>query len=170
MKAGLPRDDESAATEVSSQVELALGLRAFLPSAWIAAHDTRLEILRALDLIASDQDADRAQAMLRDRFGRVPSEAEALLRSFRLRARLLPLGVTRIAWRGDHYQIEFKDRLSVDFLFRDPKLELRPIRTGLVHLMTPSRVKSPEQGLDWLEGLLKRAHPDLRIGATEHAR
>jgi transcription-repair coupling factor (superfamily II helicase) len=163
MKAGLGRDESGGDAELGSAIELELGLRAFLPSAWIPSHDVRLEILRSLDAIASDSDAERAEEMLRDRFGRLPAEAEALLRSFRLRAKLAPLAITRVAWRGDHYQIEFRDRLAVDFLFRNRRLETRPIRTGLVHLMTPASVRSAETGIVWLEELLKRGSNDQRI-------
>ncbi|MBI5435255.1 MAG: transcription-repair coupling factor [Planctomycetes bacterium] len=163
MKAGLGRDESGGDAELGTPIELELGLRAFLPAAWIPSHDVRLEILRSLDSITTEADGEKAEAMLRDRFGRLPAEAEALLRSFRLRAKLAPLAITRVAWRGDHYQIEFRDRLAIDFLFRDRHLELRPIRTGLVHLMTPPKAKTAEAGLTWLEERLKRGAADPRI-------
>lgn len=165
MKAGLGRDESAGDAELGAPIELELGLRAFLPSAWIPSHDVRLEVLRSLDAITSDAEGDKAEALLRDRFGRLPPEAEALLRSFRLRAKLSPLAITRVAWRGDHYQIEFRDRLAIDFLLRDRQTEARPIRTGLVHLMTPQHVRTAESALTWLEERLKRAGSDPRIAA-----
>ncbi|MCK6445101.1 MAG: transcription-repair coupling factor [Planctomycetes bacterium] len=166
MKAGLGRDESGGDAELGAPIELELGLRAFLPSAWIPSHDVRLEVLRSLDAIASDADAEKAEALLRDRFGRMPPEAEALLRSFRLRAKLAPLAITRVAWRGDHYQVEYRDRLAIDFLFRDRNVETRPIRTGLVHVMTPKKVQDAESALRWLEAQLQRTSGDPRIPAT----
>jgi transcription-repair coupling factor (superfamily II helicase) len=60
--------------------ELELGLRAFLPESWIPGGDTRVEILRTLSEIHGTEDQDAARALLKDRFGRIPPEAESLLR------------------------------------------------------------------------------------------
>src|SRR5262249_22680179 len=64
----------------AAAVELELGLPASLPEDWIPAESTRLEVLRRLNAIESEQDVEEALAMLRDRFGRVPDEAGTLVR------------------------------------------------------------------------------------------
>jgi transcription-repair coupling factor (superfamily II helicase) len=58
---------ESALLESADEggVELELGLRAFLPEDWIPDARTRLEIHRTLSEIRSDEDAEKAGAMLK---------------------------------------------------------------------------------------------------------
>jgi len=135
-------------------VELELGLEAFLPEPWISEVHTRIEILRELsELTTLEQHHDTA-ASLRDRFGRIPPEAERLLRSFRLRLRLDQLSITRLAWQKDCYLIQFADRVALEGLFAGKSVDLRPIRTGLAHLRTPEGCTTAEAALDWFEGLL----------------
>jgi transcription-repair coupling factor (superfamily II helicase) len=158
VRAGLGPDRAATEAELAAGVELELGLRAFLPESWIPEQPTRLEILRQLETIHTDADADAALSMLRDRFGRIPPEAHALLDSFRLRARALELGLTRISHRGEIYLVEFKDRVALEHALAGRRVELRPIRTGLAHLVIPPARRAPQQSLEWLESLL-RADP-----------
>ena len=149
-------------------VELELGITAYLPETWIPEADTRLEILRQLDTIASDADAAEAEALLRDRFGRVPPEALALLHQFRLRARLLELGIRQLAWRGEVFVVGYADRVALESALgsgngKNP--ELRPLRAGLAHLVIPARARTAETALDWLEGLLSPGAPEPTMGA-----
>ena len=158
IRAGGGPEEISTDADLAPGVELELGLAAYLPESWIPTEDTRLECLRSLDGIHSSAEADAARAMLRDRFGRLPPEAEALLRLFRLRARLIPMGITRVAWRHDAYLLEYSDRLALEHLGRQDRMgsrvELRQLRTGVAHLMIPSEYGTPEAALDWFEGLV----------------
>jgi transcription-repair coupling factor (superfamily II helicase) len=154
MRAGLTSESLATDAELTPGVELELGLRAFLPQTWIPSQDTRLEILRSLDLVHTDEEAEAAASSLRDRFGRIPPEAEALLRQFRLRGHLLPLGITRLAWRDEAYLIEYQDRLALEGLAAQG-VEIRQLRTGVAHLMIPRRIREPQAALAWLEDLLK---------------
>ena len=136
-------------------VELELGLKAYLPEGFIPSQDTRLEVLRGLDAIHGEEDGLQAEAMLRDRFGRLPSEARALIESFVLRSLAAQAGLTRIQWRGDSYLIEFSDRVALERATAGT--ELRAIRTGQARLMLPVDARTPERALAWLRGLLKGA-------------
>ncbi|MCC7011273.1 MAG: transcription-repair coupling factor [Planctomycetes bacterium] len=156
---GLGPDRATTEAELSAGVELELGLRAFLPETWIPAQETRLEVLRQLETIHSEESALEIESMLRDRFGRVPPEASALLKSFRLRARALGLGLTRISYRSDVYLLEFKDRVALEHALAGRKVDLRPIRTGLAHLVIPSSRRAPDSALAWLEELLRGGAP-----------
>jgi transcription-repair coupling factor (superfamily II helicase) len=167
MRAGLGPDRAATEAELDRGVELELGLRAFLPEGWIPEQDARLGILRALDAVHSDEAAEEAEAMLRDRFGRLPQEALLLVRSFRLRERAAVLGLRRVSWRGDAYLVEFDDRVALEQLAGGARAELRPLRTGLAQLMVPSHVRSPEQGLEWLERVLKEAAGTATIAAPD---
>jgi transcription-repair coupling factor (superfamily II helicase) len=154
VRLGLGPDRSATEAELSSGVELELGLRAFLPETWIPEQATRLEVLRQLETIHSDRAAEEVEAMLRDRFGRVPAEAQALLASFRLRARAAQLGLSRISYRNDVYVLEFADRVALEHALAGAKAELRPIRTGLAHLVIPPSRRAPPEALAWLERLL----------------
>jgi transcription-repair coupling factor (superfamily II helicase) len=161
MRAGMPVDEAARGEDLAAGIDLELGLEAFLPEEWIPSQDTRLEILRALDTIDSDQAASEAETMLRDRFGRLPPEAAALVRSFRLRARAAPLGIERITLRGDSYILEFSDRVALETALVDDRVELRPIRTGVARLMIPEAQRAPAKALTWFEELLK-----VRVGPS----
>jgi transcription-repair coupling factor (superfamily II helicase) len=162
--------EELIAEQEASGVELELGLRAFLPDDWIADPRVRLEVLRALATIHDEIDAERAAEMLKDRFGRVPDEARALLRTFRLRARLEALGVRRLSWREGLYILEYKDRVALERGFDLVGVDFRPLRTGVAHIALPPECRTPVQALTWFEGLLRGARPETKIRATERKR
>jgi len=148
-------------------VELELGLRAFLPEDWIPDARTRLEIHRSLSEIRSDEDAEKAAAMLKDRFGRVPKEAHALLRVLRLKGALEKLSIRRLSWRDGLYLVEYEDRVALERGLDLRDAELRPVRTGVAHLQLPERARAPEAALAWFEGLLKRARRGQKMGPSE---
>src|SRR5262249_38966533 len=111
--------------------------------------------LRTLSAIQSDEDAQRAEDMLRDRFGRVPPEAVNLVRSFRLKPDLERAGISRLSWREDFHLLEYEDRVALERGLDLKRAELRPLRTGVAHLVIPERRRTPEASLEWFEGLLK---------------
>ncbi len=151
----------------ASMVELELGLSAFLPEDWIPDKATRLEMLRRLNTIESENDATENLAMMRDRFGRVPPEAEALVRQFLLRSRLSALGIRRLAFRGETYLIEYGDRIALERAFAGSAVELRPLRAGQAHLAIPRAARTPARALEWLDGLLQGREPLPKMTATD---
>ncbi|MFT5284822.1 MAG: transcription-repair coupling factor (superfamily II helicase) [Planctomycetota bacterium] len=155
-----------AAGETELSVELALGLPAFLSSDWIPGGDTRLDLLRSFDSIQTDQDAIETIQMLKDRYGRPPAEALALVRQFRLKATLAQAEINRISWHEEFYAIDFRDRVALESLFTGRRVELRPIRTGRVHLHLPRRCKTAAQSLTWLEEQLNSSHASTSSAAN----
>ena len=149
------RDETLTVEKIVPGVELELGRRAFLPDGWIPSQETRIDILRQLDAIETDADADEALASLRDRFGRVPAEAQELVRHFRLRARLAPIGIRRLAWRGDAYLVEYEDRVALEQWIGQRRVDLRPLKHGLALLMTPPDKRDPALALSWLESWMR---------------
>ena len=148
-------EDWVRAEEYEAGVELELGLRAFLPDSWIPDPDTRLELMRELVQIASKEDSEREEGMLKDRFGRLPVEVHALLRMLRLKPKLDPHGIRRLAWREGVYLIEYEDPVALERLFGTQRVDLRRIRRGLAHLVVPERHATPEAALSWFETLLE---------------
>ena len=136
-------------------VELELGLSAYLPEDWIKGEKTRLEVLRRLNAIETEADVEEALAMLRDRFGRVPSEAQTLVQQFLTRALLATLGIRRLAFRDDTYLLEYRDRIALEGALPRGEVELRPLRAGLAHLVIPRERRTPEKALAWILGILR---------------
>ena len=159
---GAPRVEETEAG-----VELELGLDAFLPEEWIADPTLRLETLRELARIRTDEDAERAAADLRDRFGRLPEPTEALLRTFHLKARLDPFHLVRLAYRGNVYLVQYTDRVGLERLFGGGRAELRRVRSGVAHLVIPAAQRSPGAALEWLERLLQGVESADRMPAGD---
>ena len=143
----------------ASAVEIELGMRAFLPNEWIQSANDRLDILRKLNTIHSEEDARDRLAMLRDRFGRVPVEAETLVEQFLLRALLAECGVKRLLYREDAYVIEYADRVRLEQALADAKVELRLLGAGKAHLVIPEPRRTPEKAARWIHGLLEGSSP-----------
>jgi transcription-repair coupling factor (superfamily II helicase) len=155
LQAGADVETALANPPEEEAAELELGIRAFLPEDWIPDARTRLEVHRTLSEIRVAADAGRVTEMLRDRFGRVPAEAENLIRSLLLKSRLERLSIRRLSWREGFYLVEYADRVELEHGLELEGVELRPVKTGLAHLQIPARHRSPEAALGWFEGLLK---------------
>jgi transcription-repair coupling factor (superfamily II helicase) len=170
LRARLAQEVPQAVTEdlEACAVELELGISAFLPEEWIPDAKTRLECLRRLNAIEGEEDAAEALAMLRDRFGRVPAEAEALARQFELRALLVAVGIKRLAFRDETYLLEYRDRIALEHAFRQASIELRPLRAGRGHLVIPADRRTPARALEWLQGILRGRERLPKMAAPEN--
>jgi len=169
LRARLAREVPAAVTEEieSSAIEIELGLPAYLPEEWIPTRPARLEILRRLNAIESAADAEEALAMLRDRFGRVPPEAENLVRQFLLRTELVALGIRRLSYREETYLLEYADRIALERALAPARAELRPLRAGCAHLVIPPRAREPARALAWIQGILRGAEPVPKMTAPD---
>jgi transcription-repair coupling factor (superfamily II helicase) len=166
---GLLRDVPRAVeAELEAEaVELELGIESYLPKEWIPAADTRVELLRRLAHLRTDAEVDDAREDLRDRYGRIPAPAEALLRQFRLRPKLSAHGIRRLLWRGETYVVEYSDRVALEGLLASRRVELRPLKAGQAHLVVPPRHRSSAAAaLAWFEGLLPADGPGNTLAAT----
>jgi len=166
LRARLASEVPAAVTEEleAAAVELELGMPAFLPAEWIPAEQTRLEVLRRLNAIEHEEDLVEALAMLKDRFGKVPPEAETLARQFYVRALVASVGIRRLAYRGDTYLLEYKDRISLETaLKRAGKVELRPLKAGRAHLVIPYEHRKPARALAWILASLREPERPARM-------
>jgi len=169
LRARLAREVPEAVTEEieSGAVELELGIAAFLPEGWIRETRTRLEILRRMSTIEDEAGLSEVLAMVRDRFGRVPVEAEALARQFLLRAELAAIGIRRLAFRNDTYLVEYGDRIALQRALAGAEVELRPLKAGRAHLVIPTDRRTPQRALEWIHALLKGRGQPNKMTARE---
>jgi transcription-repair coupling factor (superfamily II helicase) len=154
--------------EREAGTELELGLKAYLPEEWIPTEDVRIAVLRQLTALHEEEELDALEPELRDRFGRLPEEASALLRQFRLKLRLDPYRLSRVSLREEAYLIEYGDPVAMESFVQPLEArgaEVRRIRRGVVYLVIPPRQRAPADALDWLEGLLSVAHPPSTMAA-----
>ncbi len=142
----------------SAQVELELGLAAYLPEDYVPTAEARLAALRELGAAQTPDDVERALGALRDRFGRPPAAVLELARQARLRTRLARIGVTRLSWRGEFFLIEYRDRVELERAFGGARarIDLRQLRSGVAHLH-PARgaQHAAAAALEWFERALK---------------
>jgi len=138
------------------EVELELGLKAFLCDKWIPSADSRLELLRSFHEIRTAGDAKEALAMLRDRFGRVPAEAKELVRQFHLRVLFASASLTRVSLREDRWLIAYRDRATLEAALASSgaPVEMRPQGQGKGFLMVPKGLDA-RKATEWLEATLR---------------
>ncbi len=79
-----------------AEIKLELPLDASLPSSYVGKEELRLEAYRRLAAVTTETEVDDIAAEWVDRFGPVPSEAEALLAVARLRAECVRTGVREV--------------------------------------------------------------------------
>ena len=103
--------------------------------------------------------------MLRDRFGRVPAEAKRLVDLMGLRAPLAAMSITRLAWRGGAYHVEFRDRVALESGFAGRCPQLRPLETGVALLVLPASASTAQGALAWLEDALQRAPDEPKMAS-----
>jgi transcription-repair coupling factor (superfamily II helicase) len=158
-------------------IELELGLKALLPERFVASDDERLRILRRLRALRSPEECVQLATELRDRFGRLPEEAQTLLRQSQLASLLEEVGLTRVSWRQGLYVVQYKDRVGLERWLAEiqprrgeGRAELRMLRAGLAHLVLPATCKNAVDGLTWLERGLKIDSAALKMAAEASTR
>ena len=81
---------------------------AHLPEAYVPDDATKLDIYRRLARASAPGDIDELRSELRERFGPLPAEAEALLDMGRLRTMGAQLGLQHVLVRGDEARLTFR--------------------------------------------------------------
>jgi len=94
--------------EVPREVELSLGLDAFLPEDYVPDEAQRLSIYRKLSE-AGPGEVEEIEEELRDRFGRLPEEAKALIEAARLREMAKRAGARSLGLEDGTLVLEFPE-------------------------------------------------------------
>jgi transcription-repair coupling factor (superfamily II helicase) len=98
--------------EVRQPPEIVLDGSAHLPDAYVADDDTKLDLYRRLARAEATGEIDGLRAELRERFGPLPPESDALLDMARLRVLGAELGLQHILLRGDEARLTFRGGVS----------------------------------------------------------
>lgn len=150
---GLPEEQEP---------ELDLRIPAFLPDDYIAEPGIRIEFYRKLASARSEEAADDLELAMLDRFGRLPSPAEALCDMARLRVRMRETGIRELKRGNGSLFLELADRSGVDrsLLVRMVTREkgiFSFVRGEVLAMRLPA--ESPSEVLSAAKNLLNRLSP-----------
>ncbi|PIE23579.1 MAG: transcription-repair coupling factor [Planctomycetota bacterium] len=156
---------------VSRQVDVDLGVDAYIPSGYIDDEALRLGLLREFDEAVDAKAYNRILASLQDRFGRLPRPARNLLDIFLVKHQLASRSMT-----GARFMPPDRLILSHD-PGRGPQgrwLELfndvRPVKPSKTHLMIPEKACSPERVLELLFAALLGEQAPSTLGPSKKRR
>jgi len=141
LRAAVARASGKAPEAEPGQVEVDLGLTAFLPAEYVPDEPTRMALLRRL-ATAGKKRAESIETELTDRFGPLPPPARALLDLFRLRRLVRLCGIASLAVDG-------MGGMLLGLSDRDAFEARHPFRPDELYLITPDRLRVP-----WPEGVL----------------
>ena len=99
-KAGIIEQDDK-----NHECKVELPVNAHLSAEYVPGERLRLDLYRRLADVASQSDVGSIEEELRDRFGELPEEAQALLKVAALRAQAKALGITELVSTGKFLRI-----------------------------------------------------------------
>jgi transcription-repair coupling factor (superfamily II helicase) len=163
LRAAVARAGGRRVEEEPGEIEVELGVTAFLPAEYVPDPSVRMSVLRRL-AEAGVRKINGVEVELVDRFGPVPEPAKELLDLFRLRRRVRLAGLTSVLTDGFGGCI---------FTLGDPELweektpfsrnELAPVSPGRWRLAWPESVQTAEERLRYL--LDRFAHGGAAVSA-----
>jgi transcription-repair coupling factor (superfamily II helicase) len=99
----------------NQDVAIELDVDALLPSSYIPTDTDRYEAYKTLYNASEERIIDGVYAELRDRYGPLPAEAEALFYAVRMRIAAMPTGVVRVNLNNSRLLIELPPDTNTDF-------------------------------------------------------
>ena len=137
------------------EVDVDLRLRAHLPEKFLADPRLRLELLREMDAAVDDEQLQKLQQDLRDRFGALPVPVQNLLNTFRLKHALQGLGLLSVQWvDDDRLVVRHPPGVPLGGSWLDCFADVRPVEAGRTHLILPPFRSKKPKGEDVLQFLL----------------
>jgi transcription-repair coupling factor (superfamily II helicase) len=103
------RGQGAAAGEAPQPPDVVFDVPAHLPEGYVPEDETKLDLYRRLARASVPGDIDELRSELRERFGPLPPEAEALLDMGRLRALGAALGLQHVLVRGNEARLTFRE-------------------------------------------------------------
>jgi transcription-repair coupling factor (superfamily II helicase) len=157
--------DDVATTPAEVKVELPVD--AHIPMTYVPHERLRLEAYKRLADAATEAQVGEVAAELLDRYGPLPSEAEALLAVARFRVLARSMGLTEVVLQGTNvrfHPVELPESAQMRLARLYPRTVVKPaVRT----IMVPRPVSAPVGGqplrgtelLDWASDLITAVLP-----------
>jgi transcription-repair coupling factor (superfamily II helicase) len=158
--------------EEPGEIEVELGVTAFLPAEYVPDPGVRMSLLRRM-AAAGNRRLDTLERELADRFGRIPPPARELLSLFRLRHMVRLAGISSLLLDGfGGIVITVTDERAWDARGPFPREQLSTLSPGRWRYALPEAVRTPEQRLAHLlqrfagraRARPARRHPTGRAG------
>jgi transcription-repair coupling factor (superfamily II helicase) len=149
--------------------EISLSGSAFLPDTYISDSGQKLHLYRRLSKMKGRAEVEDLRRELRDRFGPIPPEAEALLDGATLRLLARGLGVERVLLRGREGRVSFLPGVVPPLAKLDKPLEDRQVQVE-VKRMDPLSLSLRQAGAQELAGTLMEAFSALSRAQAAAAR
>ena len=122
------------------EVDVDLGVSAYVPEEFVADSKARLELLREMDAATTPAEAARIRADLIDRHGKLPHPVENLLRVFLLKHLLLDQDVLAVQRTGpDRVVVRHAPNRPLGGAWLDHFTDVRRVEAGKTHLVFPLR-------------------------------
>ena len=107
--------EEAARAGKPAEVQIEAELEAFIPAAYIAQEAERLTIYRRLYALSSREQLDEIGNELRDRFGRVPAQVEALFGLMELKLLASRIGFPKLHLDTARLEVHFPPQTDTAF-------------------------------------------------------
>jgi transcription-repair coupling factor (superfamily II helicase) len=109
-----PKTDENPAAYVHDcQIETDEAVR--IPDEYVSNTAERMDLYRELDNIEKEEDIQKFEANLTDRFGPIPEPAQSLLEVVRVRIKAKTMGITRLLLKNHTARLHFIDNPQSGF-------------------------------------------------------
>jgi transcription-repair coupling factor (superfamily II helicase) len=99
----------------NEDVAVEIGADALLPTNYVSADTERYEFYKRLYLVRSETELLNITSELRDRYGRLPAEAENLIFAVRLRVAALETGFTRLVFKNNLLTAELPPETNTSY-------------------------------------------------------
>ena len=111
--------------------EVNLRVQAYIPQSYVPDPEERLSLYRELVLCKTEEDLFEFKSLLEDKYGRVPKEAETLLKIYHLKLLMRRHGILQVEEKGSNLLLIFKNAELVPRL-RSALKNVEGIKVGRV--------------------------------------
>jgi transcription-repair coupling factor (superfamily II helicase) len=138
-----------------AEIKLELPVDANLPVAYVGKEELRLEAYRRLAVVETVEEVDDIRAEWEDRYGPVPTEAEALLRVARLRVECLRIGIREVTVAANRTGPGWQARLAPVELRASAAVRLRRLAKDAIYKEELGQLVVPlRKGVDVADALI----------------
>jgi len=138
-------------------VEVDIGLNAFLPHDYVPDDAQRMQIYRKLARAASMAEVAEVAEEMADRFGPLPEPARKLLARHELRIHLGPFKITSVARRKGYLLVRYLDRARLAERFAPLGRQVRVLDDTTAHVVLPGGMAEPLEIVAWLRRVFGKA-------------
>jgi transcription-repair coupling factor (superfamily II helicase) len=111
--------------------EVNLKVQAYIPQSYVPDPEERLSLYRELVLCKTEEDLFEFKSLLEDKYGKVPKEAETLLKIYHLKLLMRKHGILQVEEKGSNLLLIFKNAELVPRL-RSALKNVEDIKVGRV--------------------------------------